>query len=45
VRDTGTARLDQGIEACRDIDAVTAYVVILDDDVAKIDPDAELDAP
>ncbi len=35
----------RGFQASRDIDAVAKDVVILDDDVAEIDPDAEPDPP
>ena len=43
-RDADAARLGQSFEPCCDIDAVAKDVAILDDDVADIDPDAELDA-
>ena len=42
--DADPARLRQGFEACRDIDAVPEYVALVDDDVADIDADAEFDA-
>src|SRR5207245_5866759 len=42
--DADAARLGQGFEPCRDIDAVAVDVALVDDDVAQIDADAELDA-
>jgi hypothetical protein len=42
--DADAARLGQGFETSRDIDAVPVGVVLVDDDVAEIDADAELDA-
>src|ERR1700757_4854150 len=38
-------RSGQGFEARRDVDAVAEDVVLVDDDVAEIDADAEIDAP
>jgi hypothetical protein len=43
--DADPARFGQGFEARRDIDTVAKDVVLVDDDVAKIDADAEIDAP
>ena len=43
-RDADAARLGQAFEPRRDIDAVAKDVAVLDDDVAEIDADAELDA-
>ena len=40
-RDTDATRLGERLQARRDIDTVTKDVVVLDDDVAQIDPDAE----
>src|SRR5262245_50453182 len=42
--DADPARLGQSLEPCDDIDAVVVDVAALDDDVAEIDADAELDA-
>ena len=42
--DADPARLGQAFQPRRDIDAVAIDVVALDDDVAEIDADAELDA-
>jgi hypothetical protein len=42
-RDADPARLCERFEARRDIDAVAEDVVVLDDDVAEIDPDPEPD--
>ena len=42
--DRDAAGLGDGLEPRRDVDAVTEDVVALDDDVAEIDADAELDA-
>src|ERR1700737_2832655 len=42
--DADPARLGQRLEPCGDIDAVAINVVLLDDDIAEIDADAELDA-
>jgi hypothetical protein len=41
--DADPARLGQAFEPRRDIDAVAVNVVLVDDDVADIDADAELD--
>src|SRR6516162_2712265 len=43
--DADAARFGQGLKARCDVDAVTEDVVVVDDDVAEIDPDAEIDAP
>src|SRR5271166_4905040 len=43
-RDADPAGLGQAFEPCRDIDAVAEDVAVLNDDVADIDADAELDA-
>ena len=43
-RDAYSAGLSHGLEAGRDIDAVTVQVVTVDDDVALIDTHSELDA-
>src|SRR5262249_2362743 len=43
-RNADPARLGQGFETCRDIDPVAKDVSVLDDDVAHVDADAELDA-
>src|SRR5262249_1828595 len=37
--------LRQSFEACRDVDAIAVDVLVVDDDVAHVQPDAELDAP
>src|SRR5207249_2462098 len=39
------ARLSQGFETYCDIDPVAEDVAVLDDDVADIDADAQVDAP
>jgi hypothetical protein len=39
------AGLGERFQACRDIDAVAEDVAFLDNDVAEVDADAELDAP
>src|SRR5205823_14268244 len=44
-RDADPARFGQCLQPRRDVDAVAIDVVILGDDVAQIDPDAELDSP
>ena len=44
-RDADAARLGQRLESRGDVHAVTVNVVILDDDVAEIDPDPEPDLP
>src|SRR5207245_766734 len=44
-RDANAARLGQAFEPGRDVNAVARDVAVLDDDVADIDADAELDAP
>ncbi|MGA7265068.1 MAG: hypothetical protein WCB44_20555 [Stellaceae bacterium] len=41
--DADPAWLGQGFEPCRDIDPVSEDVLALDNDIAKIDPDSELD--
>jgi hypothetical protein len=41
--DADPARLGQGFEPCGDIDAVTEDILAVDDDVAEVDPDPELD--
>ena len=43
--DADPAGLGQGFEPCGDIDAVAVDVVLIADDVAEIDADAELDPP
>src|SRR5689334_16596334 len=43
--DANSARFGQGFQARGDIDAVAIKVVRVDDDVAQIDADAELDPP
>ena len=43
-RDADPARLGERFQPRRDIDAVAVDVAVLDDDVARIDADAELDA-
>ena len=43
--DADAARLGKHLEARRDIDAIAENVVLLDDHVAEIDADAELDPP
>jgi hypothetical protein len=43
--DTDSARLGESFEPRRHVDPVAIDIVILDDDVAKIDADAELHAP
>ena len=43
--DADAARLGQPFQPRRDIDAVAEDVAVLDDDVAQVDADAELDAP
>src|SRR5215470_6812473 len=45
VRHADAARLSQHLQAGSDVDAVTEYVVALDDDVAEVDANAEGDAP
>jgi hypothetical protein len=42
--DADPARLGQGFQPRRDIDAIAEDVVVVDDDVAEIDADAKLDA-
>src|SRR6516165_1324608 len=42
--DADPARLRQGFEACRNIDAVAEYVALVDDVVAEVDAYAEFDA-
>ena len=44
-RDADAARLGKHLEARRDIDAVAENIVVLDDHVAEIDADAELNPP
>ena len=44
-RDADAAGFGKGLEPGRDVDAVAVEIVALDDDVAEIDADAELDAP
>jgi hypothetical protein len=43
-RNANAARLGQAFEAGGDIDAVAEDVAVLDDDVADVDANAELDA-
>src|SRR5262245_19932887 len=43
-RDQYRSRLGQGFEPRRDINAITVEVLAVDDHVAEIDADAELDA-
>jgi hypothetical protein len=42
--DADAARLGQAFEPCRDVDAIAKEIVAVEDHVAEIDPDAELDA-
>jgi hypothetical protein len=42
-RDADPAWFRERFQACRDIDAITENVVVLDDDVTEVDPDAEPD--
>jgi hypothetical protein len=42
--DADPARLGQSFEPCGNIDTVAVDVVLLDNDVAEIDADAEFDA-
>jgi hypothetical protein len=44
-RDADAARFGEPFEACRDVHAVAMDVIVLDDDVAEIDADAEPDLP
>src|SRR5713101_4686168 len=44
-RDADPARLGQRLQPRRNVDAIAVDVVILADDVAEIDADAELDSP
>ncbi len=37
-------RLRHRLKPCRDVDAVTVDIIALDDDVAEVDADAQLDA-
>src|SRR5215469_7869226 len=43
--DADAARFSQGLKARGDIDTVAEDVVVVDDDVAEIDADTEIDAP
>src|SRR5438128_546460 len=43
-RNADAARISQAFEAGRNVDAVAKDVAVLDDDVANVDADAELDA-
>ena len=43
--DADAAGLGEHLETRRDVDAIAEDVVLLDDDVAQIDADAELDPP
>jgi len=43
-RDADTAGLGKAFEPRGDINAIAKYVAVLDDDVALVDADAELDA-
>src|SRR5262245_52067964 len=43
--DTNRARLGDALQARRDVDAVAENIVLLDDDVADMYADAELDPP
>ena len=43
--DADPARLGQGFQTRRDVHAVAVDVVLVDDDVAEVQPDAILDAP
>jgi hypothetical protein len=42
--DADPARLGQSFQPCRDIDAVAVNILLVDDDIAEIDADAEFDA-
>src|SRR5262249_15151014 len=42
--DADPARLRQGLETGRDVDAVAVNVLVVDDDVAEVQPDAKFDA-
>jgi hypothetical protein len=44
-RDAYAAWLGQRLETCRDVDAIAIDVVVIADDVADVDADAELDSP
>src|SRR5205823_14800156 len=44
-RHTDPAGLGHALQPRRDVDAVAVDVAVLDNDVARIDPDAEFDAP
>ena len=41
--DADATRLRQGFETCRDVDAISIDIVLVEDDVAEIDPDAKFD--
>jgi len=41
--DADPARFGKAFQARRDVDAVAADVLVFDDDVSGVDPDAELD--
>src|SRR5262252_400944 len=43
--DADAARFSQSLKPRCDVDTVAEDVVVVDDDVAEIDPDAEIDAP
>jgi len=43
--DAEPARLGERFEPCGDIDPVAKNIVLVDDNVAEVDPDAEFDAP
>jgi hypothetical protein len=43
-RDADAARLRHAFKPCRHVDAIPQYVLAIDDDVAKINPHAVLDA-
>src|SRR5215469_8865744 len=43
--DADAARFSQSLKACRDNDTVAEDVVLVDNNVAEIDADAEIDAP
>jgi hypothetical protein len=43
--DADPARLSQGLKPGRDVDAVAVDVVVIDDDVAEVEPNSKFDAP
>ena len=44
IGDEHAARIGEGFDPCRDVDAVAIEVVALDDHIAEIDADAQFDA-